>query len=875
MPDLQNLQPGVRNALGLFMQEYGLEPISGFRDPFRNAQAGGSTYSQHLDGNALDFSVKGLSDADKTRVVNWWRAKGATGIGYYPGSDSIHVDFRQGPAVAWGPDRSHTSLGETPPWFQSIAAEHRGGKPLTVQEVTAPGVQTDLAGAGISPLPFAEVKAQAMPDKKVAPDPFAAWGIDIKNEPPSAKQTARPDPFKAWGIDTGAPEPAAGPTGATKTALPQGEWWQGQSDPSIVGTAARTGIGVVRGAKDVFDTLAHGVAQGTSGAADFLASKGLLPQSAADTVRSSAENAIATDRAGLQQFKNEYGNSTAATVGRVGGNVAATAPLMSLGASAAGLTNAPIVGNRILDLMFKSGVAGGTANALTASATDTPFPQHVGEGAVIGAALGPVAPVIAKGLSAAGNKIMDVAAGYMPQRAATNALAGAVSDSGVPMSDIAARLQSNPRLSLMDVDPNLQMRAMGIASQPGSGRAVLDQALRARTSGAPGAVQDAYDAALGGVKDPIALVEGLKQTAATNAAKGFGEALTGAKPVNVAPVIEAIDSKLYPGVTGVASKASDIPMSAAQQELARVKALITDGESVLTDPNRLHEIQAQLRRTADTLSKSANAQDHLVAGEIRDVRSKLVNQIDEATGGKFKPAQAQYADDKAVEEAFYKGLDVFKNRGGAAGIEDRPEAWRAALKDMSAPEREAVQQGVRVAVDQQVNSVRNAARKGADLPEVGFNRAKLEAILGKDETSRLAKTLQDEQAIAATNSRLFQNSQTAPRQEAVKATAVRPVSGLGWDVGLPIAGGLGINAETGVALTLAALARRGVQAAGQRADVARNELMARALSATGPERDAAVNMLMRAAGRPADAFKIPQRLIPVAGANAADAIYGR
>jgi hypothetical protein len=128
MVDTRNLDPSMSGAFEKFSQAFPeVRPTSGFRDPFNNRRVGGASGSAHLDGRALDFSVRGLPDERKREAINWWRERGATGLGYYPDSDSIHVDNRPGAPRAWGPNYSYTSLPDTPPWFQEVAGAHRGG----------------------------------------------------------------------------------------------------------------------------------------------------------------------------------------------------------------------------------------------------------------------------------------------------------------------------------------------------------------------------------------------------------------------------------------------------------------------------------------------------------------------------------------------------------------------------------------------------------------------------------------------------------------------------------------------------------------------------------------------------------------------------
>jgi hypothetical protein len=191
---------------------------------------------------------------------------------------------------------------------------------------------------------------------------------------------------------------------------------------------------------------------------------------------------------------------------------------------------------------------------------------------------------------------------------------------------------------------------------------------------------------------------------------------------------------------------------------------------------------------------------------------------------------AQYAD--PVGDAFSRGLDVLRTRTGASGLEDRPEFWRRWMSGATDAEKDAARHGARVAVDTQINAVRSAAAKGAAIPEVGFNRDRLEILLGKAETDKLAQVLKDEQRIAETNNKLFANSQTAPRQAANKLTEVQQVdSGLKLSAPMAIGGGYTVGGIPGaVAGAGLSLGKMGVQAAMKARDISRNRLMAEALS---------------------------------------------
>lgn len=462
-------------------------------------------------------------------------------------------------------------------------------------------------------------------------------------------------------------------------------------------------------------------------------------------------------------------------------------------------------------------------------------------------------PFVAEGALRAASGLGNKLASVTPSGAAAANLKESLAASGSTVDDIATQMAANNRLTAMDVDPNIQQMAMNLANQGGTPRAILNSAVENRLSGAKGAVDDAFDAAIGGVPDVKVYLDGLKSTTATNAKKAFGDALTGAKPVDVSPVLESIDNAISPGINGVVSKASDIPQGPVEQALARVRAKLANGNEVLTDAERLHTIQSSLRTEADTLAKSASGQDKLVAAALRKVRGKIVDQIDDATGGKFKPAQRQFADDSAIQDAFDKGREVFKNGTGDAALENRPEYWIAWKKDATPAELDAAKVGARVAVDQTIRGVRNAAQKGAAIGDVDLNMGRLEVLLGKQEAGKLASILKDEQKIAQTNAKIFAGSQTAPRQAVNKLTEVKQVTP-GISLTTPMAGGIGFQvggipgAAAGVGLSLG---RMGLQAGMKARDVARNRLMAEAISGgvTGLRDAVAPNSLNRLASR--------------------------
>ncbi len=203
------------------------------------------------------------------------------------------------------------------------------------------------------------------------------------------------------------------------------KWWQGlNSDNSYEGVAKRFGIGIVRGAKDVLDTAAHGLGN----AASYVADK-TLPEETAKAVKQSVEQTKAEDLAGRNQFDKEYSGSTAVDVGRPVGQIAATLPVMPSAAMTGIATAAkalptvattgakvaaPLV-NRLVSAAGQGALGGAVVGGATSSANDKSLAENVGEGALTGGLTGPLLPVASSVGKGIGSKLLGE---ISPERAA-------------------------------------------------------------------------------------------------------------------------------------------------------------------------------------------------------------------------------------------------------------------------------------------------------------------------------------------------------------------------------------------------------------------------------------------------------------------------
>lgn len=464
----------------------------------------------------------------------------------------------------------------------------------------------------------------------------------------------------------------------------------------------------------------------------------------------------------------------------------------------------------------------------------------------IGERAGDVAGLLIPGKGAA--KVAEKAG---PTAQAVNKLVAAIGPENVPAA--VERLKANPRLAIADVSDPVRTMAQGLVdpAQP-KAQNVISEAVKNRLQSGPDATNSAYTAAMGPAPNVVQMVEGLKERARAAGREAIQPALENAKLVDTTPVIASIDEKLAPGVNPLLNPKSTLPLSAEQEELARLKQqLISGSGEQLFDAQRLHRIQSDVGDRAYQLSKSSDAKDRMLGTQLRTMNEKLIDQIDEATDGAYRPARQKFKDAKDISAAFESGFDTLKNRQGITGaLEDTPDALRAWMKEASPEEVVARRLGTRADIDQKINGVKNASLAGETITRIEYNKDKLRTLFGDNEANRLIRSMEDARDISTTNAKLLANSKTAETLAGQKALGVPKVGGgnpltyfapvaaemLGEGYGLP---GVGFAATTALKG-----AHMGVQKLGQINALARNHEFARAALATGQPRAALINKLM-------------------------------
>lgn len=425
-------------------------------------------------------------------------------------------------------------------------------------------------------------------------------------------------------------------------------------------------------------------------------------------------------------------------------------------------------------------------------------------------------------------------------------------------------LKSNPRLTIMDVSPEVQIITQGLASKPGKSRDVLNSAVAERTATAKGAVTDAYNETMGAPVNVLEKLDAMKAKARETGATAINPVVEAAGPADITDVIKHIDNAI--SSSGMVEKRTlealkkgespSLPLSENQSQLFNVRERLRgdwkDRDQMFLDvrgEQGAHNIQKDLRARAQALLDSPEPSNRLLGGKLMGIRNRIVEAIDKQTGGKYKEGLGKYADDMDVQDAFKSGTEIFRNRPSV--VEDRPEYLAKWLKTAKEDEILAKREGARVAVDNQLRGFKSAARKGTDIPEIEFNAEKMKLLFGEEETKSMLQKLQHERMIADTNNKLFQNSQTAMRLQGAEATAVRPPYKPNFSNYLPMALEAGTAYASGGNVMGAGLlagygyegARKLMNKAGQALDHRTNTNIAELASATGEARENLIKAL--------------------------------
>jgi hypothetical protein len=483
-----------------------------------------------------------------------------------------------------------------------------------------------------------------------------------------------------------------------------------------------------------------------------------------------------------------------------------------------------------------SPVSGGLKAAVEEPVTQITGNPNIGERAsFVAGALVPAVPsarVISKAI---------------PKNSAFRTLVESIGEENVP--SLVREMKSNPRLTPADLSPKVMQDTQHLFTVDGPHINKLARATENRANTAKDAVLDIYDTSAGPSVDLVQKINDLAQASKNVGAKEINPALVNAGPVDISRSLQAIDDVLKPGVLKVGDS---VPLTSVKKELQGIqKNLRASKEYNASD---LHSFQSGLRRTAESLLRSADGSSKEVGRALMEVRNNLVNDIDKASGGKYKPALSKYRDEMHISDAFKEGYQgIFSS---SKSMENTPSFTRQWFNGLTDAEKQAAREGARASIATEIGVAKNPALAGEALSRSDFNREKLRILFGEKEANQLITRLEHERKIADTNNKLVHGSQTAMRNASKEAFDLPKPSDPNRFLPPVIAEGVSL-AATGTPL-LGASAYYGARGASKLKDAIQGKLQREhnaryvnmALPTNEPDRQTLIRSLEAVANRP-------------------------
>lgn len=567
-----------------------------------------------------------------------------------------------------------------------------------------------------------------------------------------------------------------------------------------------------------------------------------------------------------KQFESQYGDSLAANVGRVGGQVAATAPLVparALNAVDAATGAAPVVAagvkevapliNRMGASVVKGGIGGGTFGLGTASTTEKKdwgvVKNPITEGIITGALTGPM--IVAAGEAVRSPKVISSLWANIDM----NKLAR---DADLPLSSVKNMIERlkdvglspqlaqaelnklGPKATLMDLDRALTTEGSGLASIGGKPTSLLKGRMDARAETANSDAVKLFENKFGPKPDLEAEKEAVHKTAQKLTSADYKAAHANTTPLDIKNVVDDIDKSLK---TAVGEKAS---------LLKEIKGYLfkdvkdpTTGETskvLKNDVASLHEVRIELDSILNKGGTPETSAGKNALGAIENVRNK----VDEAL--KTIP-EMQAADEKFAKHMDVKsGLDFGYNVIAKSNI--NKEEFKRAFDSFEPEVKQAVKKGMHAAALDIAEKSGQGELTGVErvFGKKAVNRANFTHAFGSD-ADEVLEGLHREMVFKGTERAVGQGSQTAERQAVQRRYGERNDKG-GGPISEGIKGAV-IDFATGspaIATTIMASKRAATGIGVKYSESRLGQLIegtSDIISRSGPSRDAAMSVLER------------------------------
>jgi hypothetical protein len=485
-----------------------------------------------------------------------------------------------------------------------------------------------------------------------------AWGVQAAPDSVESRGVDVDSFLKAWGVT---------PKDRIDQAFEDVKGAKPTVAKSKGGVVKDVGAGLQRGIMDFYDTAGNYIWRGVNKLAEGRPNEREITRITGNELLKAKLNEA--------NYEGEFGDSIPATVGRIGGNVAITAPLVAAGSApiaagaarlgaaalpgAAEAINAARAGTGAANRLISTGanvgsaaaqgaVQGAMGNALLAG--DEPLTQALGEGATVGGAVGGALPVVGGAFRAAGRRIGNLVEPFTEagrNRIVDRTLSGFAGDG--PTNALLDEIVPGSRPTLAQATGNAGLGAAekNLRNVPG-----VTNMFAEREAANKAARSQAWER-LAGTEGDIAAATAEREAAATPLRE---QAFMGAKPADAAPVVAKIDEIL------ASPSGKRDAVSSALKNL-RSKIVMKDG-SLESDVEQLYGVRKAIRDMLSPLAQGTKQDARLAASELQDVMGELDKRIEKAAPG-FRDYLSQFSElSKPLDRmSLLQGLKITDSQG--------------------------------------------------------------------------------------------------------------------------------------------------------------------------------------------------------------------
>jgi hypothetical protein len=511
-----------------------------------------------------------------------------------------------------------------------------------------------------------------------------------------------------------------------------------------------------------------------------------------------------------EAFAQEHGDDTLAQIGRIGGQIAATAPLtpvraiQGIRAAAGALPTVLSTGervaaqltNRLLGASGAGAIGGASYGAATASTRTEPgvlpVVANIAENTLGGAVGGPImeqagsliakTPAMVKGLiNRASTNVASHIAGVNPKSASK--VLTQLEDEGMTLSEAQNEIhRMGPDATISDLTPGLQEYAGALAARGGRTQAIVANRFKARNELKNDVAHTEIDKAIGPKPDIVAEKEAIMQKAHASVGPDYKAAKAGNQQLDVKPIIADIDQQLESALGGKKKALSAVRSFMFRQGQDSKGNIIPVPRTSIKD---LHETRQAIDAILNKPVSNPTSVDNITKGILTDLRKQLDVRL--KTNPQMAAADAKF--EKAIDVT--KDIDYGHQSLDKGNIEEFTKRWQAA----NAEGKDAIRKGMRAAIGDKMERAEQGELSGVQrtFGKKSVTRAKLKLAFG-NAGDKVLDVLSTQANLRGTEKFVAVRSATAIAQRINKELDVanKPTSLIG-----DVVKGLAIDASTG------------------------------------------------------------------------------